>query len=242
MTRILNQYIFGKDEDEHIIKDWRSLQESGFEQFIIGKLSPYYGKTQAELKNLFNVETSSKSLNYILLGRMLDIKGDIRNTQEFLNANIIPKTIRIQKNGNIKECMSFPTFKFTEIIKEEWEDSQLREYLEPAKFLFIIFKERDDGQYIFERIKFWNISAEDLEEVKTVWERTVQVIKDGVQLVRVNNKVENNLPKGSENRVAHVRPHARNGSDTYPLPDGRKMTKQCFWFNRSYVKQIVENQ
>lgn len=171
---------------------------------------------------------------------MLGINGDIRNTQEFQNANIIPKTIRIQKNGSIKESMSFPTFKFTEIVHEEWEESELREYIEPAKFLFIIFKEREDGQYAFERIKFWNIPAEDLEEVKCVWERTVQTIKDGVRLERVNNEVRNNLPKSTESRVAHVRPHARNASDTYPLPDGREMTKQCFWFNSSYIKQIVE--
>lgn len=240
MTRILNQYIFGKDEDEHIIKDWRVLQKNGFEDYIVDQLKPYYGMTQAELKSRFGVDTTAKSLNYILLARMLGINGDIRNTQEFQNANIIPKTIRIQKNGSIKESMSFPTFKFMEIIQEEWEDSALREYIEPAKFLFIIFKEREDGQYAFERIKFWNIPAEDLEEVKCVWERTVQTIKDGVRLERVNNEVRNNLPKSTENRVAHVRPHARNASDTYPLPDGREMTKQCFWFNSSYVKEIIK--
>ena len=38
----------------------------------------------------------------------------------------------------------------------------------------------------------------------------------------------------------HVRPHARNAADTYPLPDGRAMTKQCFWFNRTYVETIVK--
>lgn len=241
MTRILNQYIFGRDEDEHIIKDWRVLQKNGFEDYIIDQLKPYYGMTQAELKGNFGVDTTAKSLNYILLARMLGINGDIRNAQEFQNANIIPKTIRIQKNGSIKESMSFPTFKFMEIVHEEWEGSDLRNYLEPAKFLFVIFKEREDGQYVFERVKFWNIPAEDLEEVKVVWERTVQTIKDGVKLVRVQNEVHNNFPKSTENRVAHVRPHARNASDTYPLPDGRQMTKQCFWFNSSYVKQIVKN-
>lgn len=242
MTRILNQYIFGKKEDEHIIKDWRVLQKSGFENYISGQLSPYYGKTQEELKARFGVDTTAKSLNYILLARMLGIGGDIRKTQEFQNANIIPKTIRIQKDGKIKESMSFPTFKFTEIIQEEWETSALREYIEPAKFLFIIFEEREDEKYVFERIKFWNIPAEDLDEVRKVWERTVATIKEGVRLEQVGDEVHNNLPKSTESRVAHVRPHARNASDTYPLPDGRQMTKQCFWFNSSYVKQIVDDQ
>ena len=240
MTRILNQYIFGSQEDERIIKDWRVLSTTSFEDHIISKLSPYFGRTQKELKAQFNVDSSAKSLNYVLLARMLGVNGDIRNSQEFQNANIIPKTIRIQKNGTIKESMSFPAFRFLDIIEEEWEDSELRELLEPAKFLFVIFKEREDGQYVFERVKFWNISAEDLEEVHEVWERTVQVIKDGVILIPKNGVMTNNLPKSTENRVAHVRPHGRDASDTYPLPDGRRMTKQGFWFNSSYVKKIIE--
>lgn len=137
------------------------------------------------------------------------------------------------------ESMSFPTFKFTEIINETWENSELRNYLEPAKFLFVIFRENDDGAFTFERIKFWNIPADDLEEVHTVWERTVQVIKDGVQLYFDGKVTHNNLPKSSENRVAHVRPHARDMSDTYPLPDGRAMPKQCFWLNRRYIENII---
>ena len=47
------------------------------------------------------------------------------------------------------------------------------------------------------------------------------------------------IGKQSENRVAHVRPHARDSSDTYPLPDGREMSKQCFWFNRAYVGSVI---
>lgn len=45
--------------------------------------------------------------------------------------------------------------------------------------------------------------------------------------------------KSSESRVAHVRPHGRNSNDKLPLPDGRMMTKQCFWLNGSYIAQQV---
>ena len=135
--------------------------------------------------------------------------------------------------------MSFPTFKFTEIIKETWEESALLDYLEPAKFLFVIFREDANGEYVFENIKFWNIPVEDLEEVRKVWERTVEVIKTGVQLRFDGRVIHNNFPKASENRVAHIRPHARDSFDTNPLPDGREMPKQCFWFNRSYIENII---
>ena len=126
--------------------------------------------------------------------------------------------------------MSFPAFKFCDIINETWEDSELRNLIEPAKFLFVIFKKNDVDEPVFERIKFWNIPAEDLEEVKKVWERTVSIIKAGVQIKTYGQKTKNNLPKSTESYVAHVRPHARNKADTYPLPDGRELTKQCFWF------------
>lgn len=87
---------------------------------------------------------------------------------------------------------------------------------------------------------FWNIPAKDLAEVQKVWERTVQVIREGIHLYSDGRVTRNNLPKQSENPVAHVRPHAKNMEDTYPLPDGRRMPKQCFWLNRSYVEQVVK--
>lgn len=109
----------------------------------------------------------------------------------------------------------------------------------PTKFLFVIFQENDDGEYVFERVKFWNIPNDDLEEVQRVWERTVKTINEGVVLEAKNGKVCNNLPKQSESTVAHVRPHGKDGSDKLPLPDGRMMTKQCFWFNRTYIEEQI---
>lgn len=239
MTRVLNSYIFGTEEDEHIIKDWHVLTSSSFEEIIIERLRPNYGKTVAQLCAYYSLMTSAKNLNELLLSKMLGIESRASQTNEFQNANIVPKTIRIQKNGTIKESMSFPTFKFTEIIKEDWETSELRELLEPAKFMFVIFKENVSREYVFERVMFWNMPTQDLEEVQKVWERTVSVIKAGVELIYDGRVTKNNLPKQSENRVAHVRPHGKNAKDTYPLPDGRRMTKQCFWLNRTYIETIV---
>ena len=239
MTRILNKYVFGEESDEHIIKNWRVLQHKTFEECIIERISPFYGKTQTQLKQMFNIDSTAKNVNEIILSKIFGVSGKIAYTEEFQNANIIPKTIRIQRTGSIKESMPFPTFKFTEIINETWETSELRNYLEPAKFLFVIFRENSRGEYVLERTMFWNIPMQDLEEVRKVWERTVQVIREGVKLEFDGRVTRNNLPKQSESRVAHVRPHARDMEDTYPLPDGRSMTKQCFWFNRKYVESTV---
>ena len=98
----------------------------------------------------------------------------------------------------------------------------------------------DNGEYVFERVKFWNIPNDDLDEVQRVWERTVKTIREGVNLEVTPNGVKNNLPKSSESTVAHVRPHGKDGNDKLPLPDGRMMTKQCFWFNRTYIEEQIK--
>ena len=177
----------------------------------------------------------------MIVARILGVKGHLSSTEEFKKANIIPKTIRVQKNGKIKENMSFPKFDFIELGREEWETSTLKKYLEPTKFMFIVFQEKSNGEYYLDRLKFWNIPLSDLEEVHKVWQKTVDIINEGVVLTKTSRGVANNLPKKTENRVAHVRPHGKNGDDKNMLPDGRKMTKQCFWLNNTYLEEIISN-
>ncbi len=241
MTRILNKYIFGDEESERVVKDWHVLQEKSFDQYVVEKVSPYIGMTQAELKARFGVESNAKNLNEVLLARMLDVKGKIAYTDEFQKAGIVPKTIRVRRDGTIKESMSFPTFDFIQLSQETgWEESTLYNYLAPTKFLFVIFQENEQGELVFDRVKFWNIPVDDLEEVHRVWARTVQTIRRGVRLFRTGRGISNDLPKQSESSVAHVRPHGKDGSDKLPLPDGRMMTKQCFWLNNTYIQKQIE--
>jgi DNA mismatch repair protein MutH len=240
MTQILNKYIFGDVQNPRIIRHWNSLQHCTFEEYITEQVSKFYGKTQQELKTFFGVDSNAKSLNEILLARMLNVTGRIANTEEFKKAGIVPKTIRVQRNGKIKESMSFPTFDFIELSQEEsWEESELYNYLAPTKFMFVIFQEREDGQYAFNRVMFWNMPNDDLEEVGRVWKRTVDAIKNGVILTPTTRGIRNNLPKQAESHIAHVRPHGKDASDKLPLPDGRMMTKQCFWLNNTYIERLI---
>lgn len=241
MTQILNKYIFGNAESPRIIKSAEVLYTKTFEEYIIDKVRPYYGMTQYQLKWTLGVDSNAKSLNEILLARMLGVKGRIAYTEEFRKAGIVPKTIRVQKNGKIKESMSFPAFDFVKLSRETcWEESELYNCLAPTKFMFVIFREHESGEYVFERVMFWNIPNDDLEEVRRVWERTVHTIREGVQLIWTSRGISNNLPKRTESPVAHVRPHGRDSADTSMLPDGRLMTKQCFWLNNTYIENQIK--
>ena len=241
MTQILKKYIFGNEKSEKIIKDWHDLQECTFEEYVIQKVRPFYGMTQDELQDHFNFHSKAKNLNDLLLTRMLGVKGRLSNAEEFKKAGIKPRTLQVNKRGTLKQSFPFPHFDFIELSKEEiWEDSELYNQLAPIKFLFAIFKERADGQYVFERVMLWNMPHRDLEEVRKIWEKTVHIIREGVVLEQTSNGVKNNLPKMKDNNVAHVRPHATKGA-MLPLPDGRMMTKQSFWLKNSYIKTVINS-
>ncbi len=257
MTQMLNTYIGKGLPFERVISNTQVLRAQSFEDLILEKLVAFYGKSQELLCAMFDIDTRPKNLNELLLAKMLGVHGKINQVEEFQRANIIPKTISIQKNGHIKESMSFPAFEFSEIIEETWEDSELYNYLAPTKFLFAVFCEQDDGAYIFDRVLFWSIPLDDLEEVHRVWENTVETVRRGVVLTDTGVRVENDLPGQGDSPVSHVRPHTsfsyyrfadgtQKGSGTRAhgskLPDGRWMTKQSFWFNNTYIRKQIEKQ
>lgn len=234
MTYVLNNYVAsGKSTYEPIIK--QEVVDS-FEDYVKGKIDAFAGYTVNDLCNHYNISVDKrpKNLEAMLAYRILGIAGN--HAEEFEKANIVVKTIRIGKNNKIKESMSFPTFKFTELIEEKWEESTFATYLEQTRFMFVVYKFNKNDELVLKGCQFWNIPYQDLQsDVKTVWEKTVKVIKDGLRISVVNGKRSNNLPNASENRVCHVRPHGQNAADTYPLPDGREYTKQCFWLNNTYI-------
>lgn len=244
MTQLVRKYIGDYTTVEKIL----SNNEQTFKDFINNVINKFKGKTQKELMNNFNIDSTAKNLNSILVSRMFGVKGNLSETDEFLKANIIPRTVRVEENGRIKESMPFPAFKYTEIVKQSWETSDLKEKLESTKYMFFVFKMKK-GEYVFNGIKLWNMPELILEnEVKTMWEKTFEIIKNGniVKKIDDNGYRITNFPGMSENKVCHVRPHARDAKDTFPLPVADKLTgqkdytKHCFWLNNNYLEEILK--
>lgn len=239
MTYVLNKYIAkGNNTYEPII---RMNIDVDFETYIMGLINENRGESLISLCNRYEIDLSNppKNLAAIIAYKMLGITGN--KAEEFVKANIVLKTIRIERNNRIKESMSFPTFKFTDLIKEKWEDSTFGNYLRETRFFFVVFKYNDNNELVLQGAQFWNIPKNGLDEVKKVWKRTVQRIRDGLIIEERNGKQYSNLPAASENEVCHVRPHGKNAMDTYPLPDGREYTKQCFWLSNRYIYDQIED-
>ncbi len=217
-----------------------------FEDLVIAKFEKYYTMSTEEIETNLGLNLNKKAKNYFaslskkILG--VDIKSEI---EEFAKADIIVKTVRLKSNDLPKESISFPTFKYEEIINEEWEESALKAVLE-QKFLFI-FYQIDDHKLKLKKAKFWNMPHRDIEKAKLVWDRTKRIILDGNIVAEVieNGKRKTNFPSTKFNGVAHVRPHAQNAKDSYALPVNDKLTglssytKHCFWLNSTYIKEQI---
>lgn len=255
MNYILHSYILKeKIPYEKILKEKIDIP---FEEYVINKISNNIGKTDEELCNMYGREYNNNKAQWNDLAfKMLGIKNN--RAAEFEKANIKVKTIRVEENGTINENISFPPFKFKELVQEEWEDSTIYNYFETTRFLFVTFQKNGDN-YFLSGCKMWNMPYEDLNVVaKEEWTAIRDTIRKGIEF-KLNKKsnggfdVSNNLPGMKNSKILHVRPHAKksayklnNGyetgnirSDADELPDGQWMTKQSFWINRKYIcKQL----
>lgn len=240
-TRVMDEYT------ESLISA-EELQNRTFEESLYDKIKSFIGKSKTELINKFGLNPKSKDVIERIFAKMLGIKGKVNDTDEFQKANITCKTIRVNEDNTITESMSFPAFKYKEIIKEEWDTSTLRNIFSENKYLFVIFKEKNN-EFYFLGIKLWNMPLSILDnDVKSVWDKTVEVIKSGNIVKSVGKTRKTNFPGMKENNVAHVRPHGRNSKDVFELPVADKLTgckvytKHCFWLNNKYLEKILNDE
>lgn len=200
------------------------------EDAVSTRFRSFAKKSIAEISEQFSIEKSSKNQKgfYRQLALKMLAKGG-NSVPELDKAGIEMKTIRLTQAGKPRESMSFPGFKFLDIIHESWEDSALFEKIE-KKFLFIVFQVDEEGVERFRGSFLWNMPYEDRLEAKRVWEDTK----------RRTTIDARDLPRITESPVAHVRPKARDGKDKILTPQGTHHVRQAFWLNASYVSAIVD--
>lgn len=245
MTYLIRNRLGNKDQNTNSILKG---SKKGIEELLNDKFSMYFGMSITEICEKLDINLISKNgvlpKNYaqIISSRILGIKNNkLDKIEEFEKANIKFKTVRIEKNGKIKQHMSLETFKYTEIIKETWEESKLRNTFSEQKYLFVVFRYDENDVLRLDKIKLWNMPISVLDtKLKETWEETVKVIKEGLIIEVKGSKKYDNMPSSTFNRVCHTRPHAQNSNDTYPLPDGREHVKKCFWLDREYILEIVK--
>ncbi|MDC0177050.1 Sau3AI family type II restriction endonuclease [Polaribacter sp.] len=234
--------VYGKIiEQPEILDKVRSIEE-----IVILKFHPFYGKSAEQIEKELGLELNQNAKSYFanltnaILGLQLGQK-----IEEFEKADIQVKTIRLKENDLPKEDISFPTFEYQELVETDWEDSDFKNILE-SKFFFVFYQFEGEN-LILRKVKFWNMPHSDILVAKNVWEEMVKTVSNGEIVKELTEKGvrKTYFPKKTENKVSHVRPHARNAADTYELPVADKLTglteytKHCFWLNASYVKDEI---
>lgn len=243
VSYVLNNYVlkaYENNKHEKIIKDIKALNDKKIEELIIKQFENYYGKSDIEISKEFNINIINKGFRNKIIASILGIKGNnIENTEEFLKADIKVKTIRV-KNGKIRESMSFPKINFGNLIENEWEESDCYNQIGLKKFMFVIFLE-NNGVCTLKKVMFWNIPSKDLDQVKIVWKKIRNLVKNNkLQIGGKYGYSVTNFPKISNNNICHVRPHDRDSkTGRVVLNNGVKIINYCFWLNSKYLKKII---
>ena len=252
MTRLYRELIHAIAPYVSFVSD-DEWMKNPLEELYKEKLSVYHGMSIQDLKNKFYLRTNPKDICFRIAQKMLGLDGKASSTQEMADAGIKLKTVRLTKNGTPHESMSFPAFDFTELLDKTWEESDIREDFVDWKLMFVVFRDDENGVCRFDRVCFWNIPNSLVDgEIKKMYEKCADLLRKGKVIMEIDSKgrVKDYFPKETKERggngVCHVRPHGRIADDTFdlPVPDkltGKtKYTKQCFWFNKLFIKKIIE--
>lgn len=221
----------------HLIEE-SELHEKSFEDILLDRFTPYYGKTYNEMvAELHAPITGAKSKYYLLANEILterETRGeDVKKSDEFIKSGIVIKTIRLNKNGRPAEAMSFENINYFDILQEDdWYESRLYDIF-TGRFLFIVFQEGDDGKVRLQKAFFWTMPVKDLEEAADYWLSIKNAVKD-------NHIAPEYFYRESDHKKFHVRPKGKNAADMTPNPNGGMVKKYCYWFNHDYIKAIVE--
>lgn len=226
---------FGNMLHTQAIKREARDRELGLGELVRLRFSPYVGLTEEELASHFGLIKSDRRKPKDLCARItkhvLGIDQDAK-IAEFEKAGIKTKTMRLKKNGEPKESISFPVFKYTDLAVRSFEESDFNSYLH-EKYLFVIYREDPSNPNVYRmaEVLFWQMPDADLVEARACYEEMQRRVHAGHAERSVTSK---------ENRCCHVRPHGRNKSDTLPTPYGSQETKKCFWLNARYIGSEID--
>lgn len=217
-------------ELEPIVKNITDYeQDETFESLVIRKFAAFYGKTEQQLAQELGLELNEKTKNkFELIAKgILGIKK--KKIEEFEKANVLMKTIRIERNGSIKESMSFRQIQFKDIVDEQWEESVWFEELN-RRFCFVVFKADEANEYKLTKVLFWSIPATDMATLSGVWADTKN---------KIISEDFDHFVKATDDRIGHVRPKGRDSKDLMETASGSMEKKKCFWLNNKYIQKII---
>ncbi len=222
------------------------LKSHSVDDVLKGRFAPYVGLGYSEICKKLDINPiTAKSKYFVIANAIASNKkiGNVNLSEELVKSGLTMKTIRINKNGKIKESMSFENIDYQEVYDcDEWTDSRLYE-LFTSRFMFgkesrlsvSLPNGKTESEYKLDKVAFWTMPQADLNVAMQYWENIRQCVKD--------DHISPEYFWGiKDNRDFHVRPKATLAKDMVDTPNGTKAKKYCYWFNAKYVKNIIDNE
>lgn len=227
------------------------LQQKTFEEIILERFAPFMGKDYVEIANALSLPLTTAKHKYAILANAIASNlqmSKIDDSEEFKKSGIRLKTARVSVSGIPEEAMSFQNIDWIELYQNgKWEDSVLYQ-LFTSRFLFVTFKKvtgnitistpqktKSEDRYILDKVFFWTMPSKDLKSAFRYWVHLRRLV--------IHNKLDkSNYWKEKDDKNFHVRPKGtkENYRNNAPTPYDKKVDKQCYWFNKSYLKTLID--
>jgi DNA mismatch repair protein MutH len=218
---------------ESLITNLRLRRLDMFEDQLLDRVRPHIGRTIGELGNRLGVPRSArKDYAAQVVRRLFGARSYRSKIKEFEESGLTLRITRVAPDGLPYEHLSFPAFRYSELLEETWDDSDLLSRIEYMLLVPVLGTERDTPQAdcrLGEPI-FWRPTMEELETVQQEWEMFRNEIRRGKA---------RDLTPASRTSIIHVRPHSRDAQDTDEAPLVGQIVKKSFWLNRGFVAEIV---
>jgi hypothetical protein len=206
------------------------------------KIKRYLNYSVEDLKKVFEIKSNAKSINYLIISKIIDLKEMDLETALFLKKFTVFKTVCLNEKDKLVESMSFPAIDYYDMVKNDWLNSAVYKYFSTKTIVIFVFKKnRNDIKFV--DAKYLNLSQDELNEIFLVWEKVKNmIINDTIIIGGKNGFSVENFPKKEDNPITHIRPHDQNTSEgRVLLPNGKRIINYCFWLNNSFIeKKILE--
>ena len=219
--------------EESLVANRATTASPDFEEQLLQRFRRYEGRTVEDVARELGVPSSNaKSYAAAVVRRAFGAKSVRSRFREFDEMGLTPRMSRVNADFIPYEALSFPAFRYRELLEETWEDCDLLSRLEYMLIVPIRGDRRDTPQEAcrFGPPVFYRPSAIQLEAIRQEWE-----------LFRVEIRVGRaaDLTPASGTLAIHVRPHARDSRDVDDAPIVGPVVKKSFWLNRPFVAKVL---
>jgi hypothetical protein len=108
-------------------------------QILSPKIEKYLNYSVNDLKKILGIKSTAKSINSLIISKIIDLKELDLDTTLFLKKYTIFKTVNLNNNDKLAESMSFPSIDYYDMVKNDWLNSSVYKYFSTKTIVIFIY-------------------------------------------------------------------------------------------------------